>query len=103
MAGLKEPRPGMGQDEKDRLGKALAEARAQDELVAQRAAELARWTPDETLDSFDREQLLAEAELRRVTVRANASEDTIRKALVSARDEATEAMPTDQAETAGGE
>jgi hypothetical protein len=86
----KEPRPGMGQDEKDRLGRELAEARAQDELVAARAATMARWTPDDVLDTYDKPQLLQEAELRQVEVRTSASKDKIIAALKAARDEAAE-------------
>jgi hypothetical protein len=107
---LKEPRPGMPQDEKDKLGQALAEARAQDELVQARAATMASWTPDDVLETYDKDQLLAEAELRQVEVKTSASKDTIVKALKAARSEASEvAAPPppgvagDQDAKAGGE
>jgi hypothetical protein len=87
---LKEPRPGMPQTQKDELGRKVAEARAQDDLVQARAAELARWTSDEVLETFDKDALLAEAELRRVEVKTSASKEVILKALVAARDEASE-------------
>jgi hypothetical protein len=85
-----EPRPGMPQSEKDRLG---AELRAQAERE-QRQADLAAGritaTPDDQLDGLDKPSLLAEAEARGVEVRASATKPEILTALRS------EAAPADQ-------
>lgn len=96
MAKLKEPRPGMGQDEKDRLGAALREQAEADALRQVRAAEMARWVPDVNLGGLDKDALLAEAELRRVEVKGSWSKERIVQALRDARREAERAADADR-------
>jgi hypothetical protein len=83
MAG--EPRPGMPQSEKDRLG---AEARAAAERDARRAR--GETVADADLEDLTKEGLLAEAEFRGVEVRASATKPEILAALRG------EAAPADQ-------
>jgi hypothetical protein len=66
------PHPGMPQSDKDRLGLALM-----------RAQERGSWAPDSALDDLSRDDLLAEAGKRRVTLTAEQarSKDKLLKAV----------------------
>lgn len=57
------PRPGMGQDEKDRLGQALHDAH-QDELRRDAETRKDDWLPDDKLDGLTRAELVEEANRR---------------------------------------
>jgi len=81
----KEPRPGMGQEEKDQLGQAAHDAFQRELLLEALAAALPTWVPDEHLEALDAEGLRAEAERRQVQP-AKASADTIKR-LVARRKE----------------
>lgn len=72
------PRPGMGQDEKDRLG-----------LAQLRAAERGGWTPDWQLDDLTAAELADEASRRRVPVSASEakSKDKLLKAVRAVDDD----------------
>jgi hypothetical protein len=86
----KEPKPGMGQKEKDQLGQAAHEARQVE--VAREAADLAMrsWTPDVNLEGVDLDALRAEAELRGVDLPQRVTDAEARKRLVARRQEVTE-------------
>jgi alkylation response protein AidB-like acyl-CoA dehydrogenase len=82
---LKEPRPGMPQSEKDKLGKAIADTQNAELAAAAEAARQATWSADAALDSYDREALEAEAELRGVKVKATQTDASLVEALKAAR------------------
>jgi hypothetical protein len=65
MPTLKEPRPGMGQDEKDQLGQAIHEQANREAALEAAFRSRDRWLPDERLDddAIPSEALRAEAEL----------------------------------------
>ena len=70
MAEAKAPHPGMGQDEKDRLG-----------LLVLREQERDSWAADESLDDMTKEELEAEAAVRRVDLGAAKTNPSRVKAL----------------------
>jgi hypothetical protein len=86
----KEPKPGMGQKEKDQLGQAAHDARQLD--LAREQAELAMraWTADPNLEGMDAAGLRGEAELRGVDLPQRISDAEARKRLVARRAEVTD-------------
>jgi hypothetical protein len=86
----REPKPGMGQKEKDQLG--LAAHQARQEEVARQTAETAMraWTPDANLEAMDEAGLRAEADLRGVQLPKTISDADARKRLTARRAEVTE-------------
>lgn len=71
----KEPRPGMGQEEKDKLGQAAHEAYQKELALEAGAREQSTWTADEELEALDVEALRAEADRRGVPLPKSVSRD----------------------------
>jgi hypothetical protein len=93
MTVAKDPKPGMGQKEKDQLGQAAHDAR-QAELAREQAEVAMRgWTADANLEGMDADALRAEADLRGVTLPKTVSDEQARKRLAARRRE-VEADPT---------
>lgn len=83
----KEARPGMGQDEKDKIGQEAHEARQKDLALQEAAAGLPGWRPDDTLEALDAEGLRAEAETRGVALPKTISNPEAVKRLTARRRE----------------
>lgn len=77
----KQARPGMGQEEKDKLGAETHAARQRADALDRQAAARGTWTPDDDLDDKTAEELQAEAELRELPVPKSASRDELLKRL----------------------
>lgn len=76
----KEPRPGMGQDEKDKLGQAAHDALQKDLALEQAAKDVGGWQPDEALEGLEVEALREEADRRGLALpKSLAKDETIRR------------------------
>jgi hypothetical protein len=83
----KEPRPGMGQDEKDKLGQAAHDALQKDLALEAAARTVGGWRPDEELADLSGEDLAAEAAARGVTLPKSIAAAEAAKRLTARRKE----------------
>jgi hypothetical protein len=79
-------RPGLGQDEKDEIGRQLHEARNREALFDRLAEDTDRWLPDDQLDDQDLDRLREEAAVRAlVGLPKNLGKDELVKRLTQRR------------------
>lgn len=81
----KEPRPGMGQKEKDELGAKLHEAHQREVELEAAAATVGTWRPDIELGAMEADELRAEAGRRGLTLPKTVAKEEATRRLVERR------------------